>query len=175
MKLDQIRFQKIRLFYEAGFSAPLVLKKNASLAPWELYQRIYSRSERSFFLDSLHSLLPTERYSYMGWRPYLGVFFKEGRLWTEGAVRQTKERPDLLKELRRFFSSVRVPPEFSFECFAGGAVGYFGYELAQEFDRISLRPKKGLRVPSLALLFFRDLIVFDHKRGDYYLISWALR
>lgn len=56
----------------------------------------------------------------------------------------------------------------------GGAVGYFGYELADEFEAVSFRPKKGPSFPKLILLFFRDLIVFDHKEGSYRLISWLI-
>jgi anthranilate/para-aminobenzoate synthase component I len=50
-------------------------------------------------------------------------------------------------------------------------VGYFGYELAGQFDRVSFRAKKGPAPPQLGLLYFRDLVVFDHKKEIYYLIS----
>ncbi len=171
--MDRIPFKKIRLFYEDRFAVPLILKRRDRLAPWELYQRVYPKGEKSFFLDSLQYFPPAQRYSSIGWKPYLAAFFKEGKFWTEGEIIQTRTNPDLLAELRRLFS-VKVPAEFSSECFTGGAVGYFGYELAREFDRVSFRKKRGVGIPSLALLFFRDVIIFDHKTGDYYLVSWLI-
>ena len=58
--------------------------------------------------------------------------------------------------------------------FAGGAVGYWGYEFSQNFERFSFRPKKKVTLPLLHLLFFRDLAVFDHHDGTYYLVSWLI-
>lgn len=166
--------KKLSFLYQSGFSVPLILKRRGRLSPWELYQRIYSGGRRSFFLDSLGYLPPAHRYSYLGWRPYLSVFFKDRKLYFEGEISRVEERPDLLSALRSLFLSVRVPSGFSFEGFTGGAVGYWGYELAQELESISFRPKRKVPLPRLGLLFFRDLIVFDHCRKDYYLISWLI-
>ena len=79
-----------------------------------------------------------------------------------------------MEELRKLFRPIRPAPGFSSDFFRGGAVGYFGYELAGEFEPVSFRPKKGPSFPKLELLFFRDLIVFDHKEGRYNLISWLI-
>lgn len=174
MQCNQGLFRKARLFYETGFATPLVLKRKSDFTPWEIYQKIYPQGGSSFFLDSLHYRPPAQRYSYLGCKPYLRVFFKEGKLWTEGESHRIKTHPNLVTELQKLFASPRVPPEPSFEYFTGGAVGYLGYELAQEFEKISFRTKKKLPFPTLALLFFRDVIVFDHKRGDYFLISWII-
>lgn len=180
MKLERIPFKKIRSFYEAGLSAPLVLERSDALTPWELYQRIYPKGPHSFFLDSQRYLPPAQRYSYLGWKPYLRASYKLGArrasslLVLEGEINRTIRRPNLLAELRKLFRKVRIPQDFSSDFFMGGAVGYWGYELAQEFDRISFRPKPGPSFPALALLFFRGLIVFDHKEERYYLISWLV-
>lgn len=53
-------------------------------------------------------------------------------------------------------------------------MGYLGYELAEEFEKISFRAKGGPSFPKLALLFFRDLVAFDHKEGKYHLVSWLI-
>lgn len=79
-----------------------------------------------------------------------------------------------MAELRKLFKGIRVPPGYSSDFFTGGAVGWLGYELASEFDRISFRPKKGPSIPDLGLLFFRDVIVFDHKKDLYFLVSWLI-
>lgn len=175
--------KKIRSLYESGFAVPFIKKRRSGPPPWELYQRIYSKSPFSFFLDSLGYNPPAQRYSYLGSGPYLKLIFEDGKLRffpphphplpPRGRGKGEGEI-SFLKELRKIFRAVRTPPGFSSDFFTGGAVGYWGYELAEAFESISFRKKKGPSFPKLVLLFFRDLIVFDHKEGCYFLISWLL-
>lgn len=131
--------------------------------PWEVYQRVYPRGPFSFFLDSREYEPPAQRYSYLGWRPYRRLVFEGGKF-----------QPPLGRELRKLFRSIRMPPGFSADFFTGGAVGFWGYELAEEFEPITFRAKKGPSFPKLVLLFFRDLIIFDHKEGRYYFMAWMI-
>ena len=174
MKPTGIPFKKVRSFYESGFSVPLMLERTERISPWELYQRVYPLGPYSFFFDSLQYNPPAQRYSYLGWRPYLRLVFENGKLLLAGETNRIKTKPHLIKELRKLFRPVRLPPGFSSDFFTGGAVGYWGYELAEEFESVSFRAKKGPSFPRLVLLFFRDLVVFDHKKGRYDLISWMI-
>ena len=54
--------------------------------------------------------------------------------------------------------------------FAGGAVGYLGYELARDFDRLRLRAADDLGLPDLVLLYVDRLLAFDLRTGQ----AWAL-
>jgi para-aminobenzoate synthetase component 1 len=55
--------------------------------------------------------------------------------------------------------------------FVGGAVGYFGYELAEQLDRVALHGRDDLAFPDLTLLFIDRLIALDHQRGVAYAIG----
>lgn len=160
--------------YNLGFAVPLIKRQRAGIAPWELYQRIYPKSSYSFFLDSLEYHPPAQRYSYVSWNPYARISYEEGKLHIEGETKRVEKTKKILPTLRKFFESIKVSPHFNPDFFTGGAVGYFGYELAQLFDRVHLRSKQGPSFPWLVLLCFRDLIVFDHKEKIYYLISWIV-
>ena len=54
--------------------------------------------------------------------------------------------------------------------FCGGAVGYLGYELARDFDRLRLRAADDLGLPDLVLLYVDRLLAFDVRSGE----AWAL-
>jgi len=49
--------------------------------------------------------------------------------------------------------------------FAGGAVGYLGYELAERIEPVSLHGRDDLGLPDLLLLWVDRLLAFDHARG----------
>jgi anthranilate/para-aminobenzoate synthase component I len=172
--LTPASLKKIHSLYEEGYAVPLVLESAETLPPWDLYQRVYAESPHSFFFDSLRYDPPAQRYSYLGWRPFFRAFFQGGTLTLDGEISRQKKTSDPLCELREIFLSFKVAPGFSFDFFTGGAVGYFGYELAEAFDRISFRRKKGPFLPKLGLLFFRDVVVFDHKEERYLLITWLI-
>jgi len=131
-----------------------------------------ARNPESFFFDSIESSGAVQRYSYLGARPFERVSYQDGVLRGRGEWYFSRKTRQLSAELRKLFQKFRIPKNFSTDFFSGGAVGYWGYELAQVFDKISLRPKKGPSLPWLELLFFRDLAVFDHKEGIYHFISW---
>jgi aminodeoxychorismate synthase component I len=49
--------------------------------------------------------------------------------------------------------------------FVGGAVGYFGYELAARFEALTLRAEDDLGLPDAVLLFVDRLLAHDHASG----------
>lgn len=49
--------------------------------------------------------------------------------------------------------------------FIGGAVGYFGYELAQVTEPVQFRAVDDLALPELVLLFVDRFVAFDHEQG----------
>jgi aminodeoxychorismate synthase component I len=49
--------------------------------------------------------------------------------------------------------------------FAGGAVGYLGYELARLFEPTSLAPRDERGLPDLLLLFVDRVLAWDHREG----------
>ena len=165
---------KISSLYEGGYSVPLIVKRRTSVSPWKIYQQVFPRSPQSFFLDSLTCEPPAQRYSYLGWNPLLRISLSHERLEIEGKSYRIQKRGPVLSELRELFRAVRIPPGFSNDFFTGGVVGWWGYELAGDFERISFRAKKGPAFPKLELLLVRDLVVFDHKEGVYYLVSWLV-
>ncbi len=162
----------LRHLYNSGYSVPLVAPQKISLSPWLIYQKIYFQNPESFFFDSTEPRSEAQRYSYLGWRPFTRLSYKEELLQVSGEWNLEKKTKQISAELRKLFGKIRVPKNISFNFFSGGAVGYWAYELAQVFERISLGPKKGPSLPWLELLFFRDLAVFDHEEGTYHLISW---
>ncbi|MBI3307568.1 MAG: anthranilate synthase component I family protein [Candidatus Omnitrophica bacterium] len=130
-----------------------------------------SSSNSAFFLDSIRPG-PDQNYSYLGADPFLEITFEkdEGTVRGKESFRFKKEKlfPILEKFLKRYrnFTSAR------YDFFCGGAVGFWGYELAALFEkkiRFRKKPKPG--TPDLYLGFFSDLIVYDHAKQFYWLVS----
>src|SRR3569832_2115941 len=75
--------------------------------------------------------------------------------------------------LDRFFpSSKNSFPDLPF--FAGGAVGFFSYELARQFEKISPPLHREDSLPDLYLLFLNHFVLFDHLEKTVHLIYHPL-
>jgi len=126
-----------------------------------------------WWLDSAQVSPRLGRYSYAGADPYLVMrgFGDRVELEVRRAVRPDLEpgrsvlhdRPlDVLRRLLPPPPSTGDDPHFPF---MGGAVGYFGYELAAGFEPVKLRALDDLELPDLCWLFVDRLLAFDHLEG----------
>ncbi|HXV27554.1 MAG TPA: anthranilate synthase component I family protein, partial [bacterium] len=150
-------------------------KFHSSQTPWEIYQAIYPSSDVSFFLDSHDFHPPNQRYSYLGANPFMAVILGDGKLEIlKGHQKITKAPSELFSVLRGLFRRYRTPKRKYPPFFLGGAVGYWGYEMAALFEKIKFKKGKNAKIPDLYLGFFRDLIVFDHRENIYWLVTHLL-
>lgn len=111
------------------------------------------------------------RFSFAGADPYL-VLRARGRRSEVQCLRSV--RPGLPHgrravecdplELVRALLPEPPPQDVPFP-FAGGAVGYLGYELAEQTEPVSLHGVDDLGLPDLTLLFVDRLLAFDHAEG----------
>ena len=121
-----------------------------------------------WLLDSAMQDVRLGRFSFVGADPYLVL-----RAWGSEAELDCRRpvRPDLAagrtERIADPFELVRslLPPPPSCPAvsvpFVGGAVGYFGYELASRIERLSLAARDDLGLPDLVLLFLDRLVAVD--------------
>ncbi|GAB7387518.1 anthranilate synthase component I [Bacillaceae bacterium] len=138
--------------------------------PIRIFQKI--RGENTFLLESVEGGSRWARYSFIGLEPFL-VFAGKGTQATvterDGTVRVLEGNPFLL--LRREFARFRSPRDPQFPRFAGGAVGFFGYELLHYFEDIPLHRRHDLPVNDVQFLFCDQVIAFDHLKQEIQLIA----
>ncbi len=125
---------------------------------------------------------PLSRFSFAGSDPYAvlrGWARPRRRVEIEG---RRAVRPDLplgrrvsqespLRALRRLLPRTRAIEGAARALpFAGGAVGWFGYELARDLDDLSLAAHDDLGLPDATWLLVDRLVAVDAASGE----SWAL-
>lgn len=123
----------------------------------------------AWLLDSAVRNQRLGRFSFVGADPYLVVraWGSEARLDCRRDVRAdlAPGRTDCVADPLDLVRSL-LPPAPTVEGqgvpFLGGAVGYFGYELASRIEAVSLCAPDDLGLPDLALLFVDRLVAIDH-------------
>ena len=57
--------------------------------------------------------------------------------------------------------------------FTAGAVGFFSYDAVRQIERLPKLAKDELGVPDACLLFFDEVLAFDHVRKEIWLVVTA--
>jgi anthranilate synthase component 1 len=102
------------------------------------------------------------RYSFIGTDPFLMVKGKKGVLEAEwNGKREVMEgKPlDVMKRLLRGYSSPALP---GFPPFTGGAIGFFGYDLLQYYEKLPEHRSDDMKMNDIEFMFCDQVIVFDH-------------
>jgi para-aminobenzoate synthetase component I len=152
-------------------TALVLLPAPADLDPPGALERLRAASA-PWLLESALPVRGSGRFSFAGADPYLilrarglDLSIECRRAVFEGlTVGATRERGPALEALR-----ARLPAAPADECalpFCGGAIGVFGYELAEQLDVHALHGADDLALPDAVWLFVDALIGFDHERGS---------
>ena len=155
---------------------PLVIETLRSpKIPWEVFQAVHTNSQACFFLDSpdLQKASSDQVYSYIGMDPALEIRLEGKTLHVRGEQTGACPAKSLFPVLKKILKKQRASSRETRPFFTGGLVGYFGYEAAGLCDKIKFRTKPSPSVPQVYLGLFRDVIVYDHRKRVYYLVSNA--
>ena len=141
------------------------------LTPWEVFQAVHASSKSCFFLDSDEYHPPDQVYSYIGMDPTLEVRLDEKVLHIEGELSGKYSASEFFPVLKKIFKKYQARVRSPYPFFTGGFVGYFGYETADLCDKMKFRAKSTPVLPRLYLGLFRDVIVYDHRKKVYHLVT----
>jgi anthranilate synthase component I len=111
------------------------------------------------------------RYSFVGIRP------RSVLRWNDGILSETgggeREAADPYAAVAESLARFRLAPVEGLPPFAGGAVGFFGYDLVRTVEPLAEPNPDPLGLPDMALMITDVLLVFDHLRHELTIMSCA--
>ena len=119
------------------------------------------------WLDSAASSDPRSRYSYLCVRPFRVIEALDGRIATDGHRLDGDPLAVLQAELARW----RIEPGQAPVPFAGGAVGFLGYELARTLEVLPARHPNSSGLPDMSFGFYDVVVAFDGREQRCWLLS----
>ena len=138
--------------------------------PIRLFQH-FSKERHAFLLESVEGGVKWARYSYIGTDPFMLISGKHGEMTIEDKQgKQTvSEQPlELLKARLRSYRSPAMP---GLPSFTGGAIGFFGYDLLQYYEKLPAHRIDDLDMNDLQFMFCDQIIVFDHVKQQIQVIG----
>ena len=130
--------------------------------PIGIYQAVAGRPG-AFLLESAPTRESIGRYSYIGWEPLYRLQARQGSIRLEHGGRTERRRASAFQELRELFERIRSErPSGALPPFFGGMVGYIGYDIVREFERIGTQPEDDRGLPTLHFVVPRQIVAYDH-------------
>src|SRR5262245_40736786 len=111
------------------------------------------------------------RYSFVGIRPRAALRWSDGVLAESGEA--DREAADPYAAVAERLGRFELAPVEGLPPFAGGAVGFFGYDLVRTVEPLGDPNPDPLGLPDLALMVTDVLLVFDHLRHELTVMACA--
>ncbi|HEX3562513.1 MAG TPA: chorismate-binding protein, partial [Solirubrobacterales bacterium] len=124
------------------------------------------------------------RWSFLGFRPRAILRWSDGQLseWgsetaaesgTGAAPDRTTAEPDPYAAAADYLARYEIAEPDELPPFAGGAVGFFGYDLVRTVEPLGQPNPDSVGLPDMALMITDVLLAFDHQRHEVNLIANA--
>ena len=161
-------FQKLAREYSL---VPVTRTVAADLeTPVSAFLRVAAEEPEAFLLESVEGGEQVGRYTFIGIRPYKKMTAKGGRITVvEGRKRRTYEG-DIFEELKAALEGEKPAKVAGLPPFTAGAVGFFSYDVVRVIEELPEIAVDELHVPDAHLMFFDEVLAFDHVKKAIHLM-----
>jgi anthranilate synthase component 1 len=141
--------------------------------PVSAFLRIAAEEPEAFLLESVEGGEHVGRYTFIGVQPYKKMVARGTRITVREGRRESAFDGDIFTELKKALSGhtpARLP---GLPPFTAGAVGFFAYDVVRQIERLPSLAKDELGVPDACLMFFDQVLAFDHVKKEIHLMVTA--
>ncbi len=141
--------------------------------PVSAFLRVAANEPEAFLLESVEGGEHVGRYTFIGIHPYRTITASNGVITISEGGQTRTITADIFAELKRELEGhnpARLP---GLPPFTAGAVGFFSYDVVRQIEHLPTLAADELHVPDAHLMFFDEVLAFDHVRKAIHLIVTA--
>jgi anthranilate synthase component 1 len=142
--------------------------------PVSAFLRIANDEPEAFLLESVEGGEHVGRYTFIGIEPYKKMVSRGTAITTDQKGKKSRTfEGDIFAELKRALAGhtpARLP---GLPPFTAGAVGFFAYDVVRQIEKLPTLAMDDLGVPDACLMFFDQVIAFDHVKKEIHLMVTA--
>ena len=132
-----------------------------TLTPILAYMRV--QGDHKVILESIPREKENARFSIVAYNPVFEVVYQDGILYENGKV--------LKQDPFDYLHQVTVKGLTSDLPFAGGAIGFAGYDMIGVFEEIARIPQDTIGTPDMHFFIYESYVIFDHKKEKVYVVE----
>jgi len=141
--------------------------------PVSAFLRAAWEAPECFLLESVENGEKVGRYTFIGLNPYKRIVSRGRAITITEGKKIVEIEGDVFAVLREALSGhspARVP---GLPPFTAGAVGFLSYDVVRQIEKLPATAADELHVPDACLLFFDEVLAFDHVRKEIHLVATA--
>jgi anthranilate synthase component 1 len=126
----------------------------------------FSRSACSFLFESTEKNDLSGRFSFVGFDPRMVIrsYGREIHIARNGIKERFSTTTDPLDEVRKLMTRYQFVSHPELPRFAGGAVGFLGYEAVRFFEpKVLAARQDDLQLPEMLFMLTGKVLIFDHR------------
>src|SRR5438477_9485708 len=128
--------------------------------------RKFNHCPYSFLFESTEKNDVSGRFSFVGINPRVVIesYGREIRVVERGTEQRFDTATDPLDEIRKLMARYQFVSRTELPRFAGGAVGFLGYEAIHFFEpKVPVAHHDALHLPEVLFMITSGLLIFDHQ------------
>ena len=141
--------------------------------PVSAFLRAAWAERECFLLESVEGGEQVGRYTFIGLTPFKRIVARGRKIAITEGRKTTHIEGDIFAVLRDALSGHKPARLKGLPPFTAGAVGYLAYDAVRQIERLPTLAKDELHVPDACLLFFDEVLAFDHVRKEIMLVVTA--
>ena len=132
----------------------------------------WSESE-CFLLESVEGGEQVGRYTFIGLAPFKRIVARGRKVIVTEGRKVTRLDDDIFAVLRTALGGHKPARLPGLPPFTAGAVGFFAYDAVRQIEQLPNLAKDELGIPDACLMFFDEVLAFDHVRKEIWLVVTA--
>jgi anthranilate synthase component 1 len=141
--------------------------------PVSAFLRAAWPEQECFLLESVEGGEQVGRYTFIGLAPFKRIVARGRRITITEGKKIVEIDDDIFAVLRLALSGHKPARLPGLPPFTAGAVGYFAYDAVRQIERLPELAKDEIQIPDACLLFFDEVLAFDHVRKEIWLVITA--
>ena len=138
--------------------------------PVSAFLKVAAEEPEAFLLESVEGGERVGRYTFIGIRPYKKMTAKDGRIAVVEGKKRREYDGDVFTELKAALHGETPAKLEGLPPFTAGAVGFFSYDVVRSIETLPATAKDELHVPDAHLMFFDEVLAFDHVKKAVHLM-----
>jgi anthranilate synthase component 1 len=141
--------------------------------PVSAFLRAAWPEQECFLLESVEGGEQVGRYTFIGLTPFKRIVGRGRNITITEGKKVIEIDDDIFAVLRQALSGHKPARLPGLPPFTAGAVGYFAYDAVRQIERLPELAKDELGIPDACLMFFDEVLAFDHVRKEIWLVVTA--
>lgn len=141
--------------------------------PVSAFLRVASDAPEAFLLESVEGGEHVGRYTFIGIEPYKKMVSRGRSITVSEGRKRHSFQGDIFAELKSALGGHKPARLPGLPPFTAGAVGFFAYDVVRLIEKLPQLAADELGVPDACLMFFDQVLAFDHVKKEILLIASA--